>query len=64
MTVADSSVGARDCRGYLAQAATFLAPRSVAAANGALCQLARWIQASTSIESVTEIHRNDIEDLR
>ena len=34
-------------RGYLAQAATFLAPRSVDAANGALRQLARWLLAST-----------------
>jgi hypothetical protein len=51
-------------RRYLAQAATFLAPRSVAAANGALRQLARWILASTSIESVTEIRRDDIEDFK
>ena len=34
-------------RRYLAQAATFLAPRSVAAADGALRQLARWLLAST-----------------
>jgi site-specific recombinase XerD len=51
-------------RRYLAQAATFLAPRSVDAANGALRQLARWILASTSIESVTEIRRDDIEDFK
>jgi integrase len=51
-------------RRYLAQAATFLAPRSVAAANGALRQLARWILASTSIESVTGIRRDDIEDFK
>ena len=40
-------------RRYLAQAATFLAPRSVDVADGALRQLARWLLASTSIESVT-----------
>jgi integrase len=51
-------------RRYLAQAATFLAPRSVAAADGALGQLARWLLASTSIESVAGIRRNDIEDFK
>ena len=51
-------------RRYLAQAATFLAPRSVDAANGALRQLARWILASTSIESAAEIRRDDIEDFK
>jgi hypothetical protein len=51
-------------RRYLTQAATFLAPRSVDAANGALRQLARWILASTSIESVTQIRRDDIEDFK
>ena len=51
-------------RRYLTQAATFLAPRSVAAADGALRQLARWILASTNIESVTEIRRDDIEDFK
>ena len=51
-------------RRYLAQAATFLAPRSVAAADGALRQLARWLLASTSIESVAGIRRDDIEDFK
>jgi len=51
-------------RRYLAQAATFLAPRSVAAADGALRQLARWLLASTSIESVTGIRRDDFEDFK
>ena len=37
-------------RRYLAQIATFLAPRSVVAADAALRQLARWLLASTSIE--------------
>jgi hypothetical protein len=51
-------------RRYLAQAATFLAPRSVAAADGALRQLARWLLASTSIESVAGISRDDIEGFK
>ena len=51
-------------RRYLAQAATFLAPRSVAAADGALRQLARWILASTNIESVTQIRRDEIEEFK
>jgi hypothetical protein len=51
-------------RRYLTQAATFLAPRSVDAADGALRQLARWLLASTSIKSVTQIRRDDIEDFR
>jgi integrase len=51
-------------RRYLAQAATFLAPRSVAAADGALRQLARWLLASTGIESAAGIRRDDIEDFK
>jgi site-specific recombinase XerD len=51
-------------RRYLAQAATFLAPRSVDVADSALRQLARWLLASTGIESVTEIRRDDIEDFK
>ncbi len=51
-------------RRYLAQARTFLAPRSVDVADSALRQLARWILASTCIESVTEIRRDDIEDFK
>src|SRR5438046_1488510 len=51
-------------RRYLAQAATFLAPRSVDAADGALRQLARWILASTNIESVTQIRRDEIEEFK
>ena len=51
-------------RRYLAQAATFLAPRSVAATDGALRQLARWLLASTAIKSVAGISRDDIEDFK
>jgi integrase len=51
-------------RRYLGQAATFLAPRSVAAADGALRQLARWLLASTGIESAAGIRRDDIEDFK
>jgi site-specific recombinase XerD len=51
-------------RRYLAQAATFLAPRSVDVADSALRQLARWLLAGTGIESVTEIRRDDIEDFK
>jgi integrase len=51
-------------RRYLAQAATFLAPRSVAAADGALRQLARWLLAGTSIRSAAGIRRDDIEDFK
>ena len=57
------ALAATMCR-YLAQAATFLAPRSVAAADGALRQLARWLLASTSIRSAAGIHRDDIEDFK
>ena len=49
-------------RRYLAQLAAFLAPRSVDAADAALRQLARWILASTGIESTAQIRRDDIED--
>ncbi len=51
-------------RRYLRQAATFLAPRSVDAADTALRQLTRWLLASTSITSVAQIRRDDIEDFK
>ena len=51
-------------RRYLAQLAAFLAPRSVDAADAALRQLARWILASTGIEAVAQIRRDDIEDFK
>jgi site-specific recombinase XerD len=51
-------------RRYLTQVAVFLAPRSVEVADAALRQLARWILASTGIEAVAEIRRDDIEDYK
>ena len=51
-------------RRYLTRAATFLPPRSVTTADGALRQLARWLLAATSIRSVAEIGRDDIEDFK
>jgi site-specific recombinase XerD len=51
------------CR-CLRQAATFLAPRSVAVADAALRQLAWWLLDGTSIESVAGFRRDDIEDFR
>ena len=51
-------------RRYLTQVATFLAPRSVDVADSTLRQLARWLLASTGIETVAEIRRDDIEDFK
>jgi integrase len=49
---------------YLTQAGTFLAPRSVEAADIALRQLARWLLAFTEIDTVGGIGRGDIEDYK
>jgi integrase len=49
---------------YLAQAATFLAPTSVEAADNAFRQLARWLLAHTDITVVAAIGRDDIEDFK
>ena len=49
---------------YLAQAATFLAPASVEAADNTLRQLARWLVADTDVSAVAEISRDDIEDFK
>jgi site-specific recombinase XerD len=49
---------------YLPQAATFLAPASVEAADNALRQLARWLVAYTDVSAVAEISRDDIEDFK
>jgi site-specific recombinase XerD len=51
-------------RRYLTQIAAFLAPRSVEVADSSLRQLSRWILASTGIEAVAEIRRDDIEDYK
>ena len=51
-------------RRYLSQVAAFLASRSVDVADSTLRQLARWILASTGIEAVAEIRRDDVEDYK
>jgi site-specific recombinase XerD len=50
-------------RRYLRQLGTFLAPRSVDAADSALRQLARWM-ITAGIGAVSEISRDDIEDYK
>lgn len=49
---------------YLIQAGTFLAPASVAAADTAFRQFARWLLAHTDIRAVADIGRDDIEDFK
>jgi site-specific recombinase XerD len=49
---------------YLAQVATFLAPRSVEAADIALRILARWLVTSTSVVRVADVSRDDVEDFK
>lgn len=49
---------------YLIQAHTFLAPRSVDAADIALRQLARWLVGHTDVIAVGDIARNDVEDFK
>ena len=51
-------------RRYLIQLTTFLAPRSVEAADGCLRQLARWLVADTDVTVVAEITRTHIEDYK
>jgi hypothetical protein len=51
-------------RRYLRQLGTFLAPRSVDAADGALRQFARWMTADAGITAVGDIRRDDIEDYK
>jgi site-specific recombinase XerD len=51
-------------RRYLRQLGTFLAPRSVDAADSALRQLARWMIADTGLAAVGDIGRDDIEDYK
>lgn len=46
---------------YLAQAATFLAPLSIDVADNTLRQLARFLHANTTITSIAEVRRDDIE---
>ena len=49
---------------YLRQLGTFLAPGSVAAAEGALRQFARWLVTEARISAVADIRRDDIEDYK
>jgi integrase len=49
---------------YLDQAATFLAPRSVDSAEGALRQLAVFLIGHTDVTAVAGIRRIDIEELK
>lgn len=51
-------------RRYLAQVATFLAPRSVEVADISLRILARWLVTTTDVVSVADIARDDIEDFK
>jgi site-specific recombinase XerD len=51
-------------RRYLGQLGTFLAPRSVAAADSVLRQFARWLLTATSVTTVAAISRDDIEDFK
>jgi site-specific recombinase XerD len=51
-------------RRYLVQLSTFLAPRSVVVAEGALRQLARWLTESTDVSAVADITRSHFEDYK
>jgi site-specific recombinase XerD len=51
-------------RRYLRQLGTFLAPRSVDAADIALRQLARWMITEAGLAAVADIRRDDIEDYK
>ncbi len=51
-------------RRYLRQLGTFLAPRSVDAAENALRQLARWMITEAQLAAVSDIGRDDIEDYK
>jgi len=49
---------------YLRQLGTFLAPRSVEAAESALRQFARWMVTQTQIRAIARIGRDDIEEYK
>jgi hypothetical protein len=51
-------------RRYLRQLGTFLAPRSVDAAENALRQIARWMITDAGLVTVGDIRRDDIEDYK
>ncbi len=52
---------AATARGYLVQCSTFLALRSVDAAENTLRQFTRWVVDNTDIQTVSEISRTNIE---
>jgi site-specific recombinase XerD len=49
---------------YLQRLAAFLAPASVAAAENALRQLARWMISDAGLDSIAAVRRDDIEDYK
>ena len=49
---------------YLRQLGTFLAPRSVTAAENALRQFARWMATEARITAIADIGRDDVEDYK
>jgi site-specific recombinase XerD len=51
-------------RRYLRQLGTFLAPRSVDAADSALRQFARWMLTEAGLAAAGDIRRDDIEDYK
>jgi site-specific recombinase XerD len=51
-------------RRYLRQLGTFLAPASVAAAENALRQFARWLITDAGLDSIGAVHRDHIEDYK
>ena len=51
-------------RRYLVQLTSFLAPRSVDAADGTLRQFARWVTDTTDIGTVAAITRTNVEDYK
>jgi site-specific recombinase XerD len=55
---------AASMRRYLVQLTTFLAPRSVDAADNALRQFARWLTTHTDVTTVADITRTHIEDYK
>ena len=55
---------AASMRRYLVQLTTFLAPRSVDAADNTLRQFARWLVDTTNVKGVADITRTNIEDYK
>jgi len=49
---------------YLQRLAVFLAPGSVAAAENALRQFARWMTAEAGLDAIAAVRRDDIEDYK